>query len=389
MSRGKVFWGVVLVLLVAVGYAHWFLPAVIERSFNQTIAHQPYTIDAAAARLHASLFIADLHADSLLWKRDLLRRAEVGHLDLPRLRDGNVGLQVFSATTKSPSGLNYDSNEASSDDITWLAVAQFWPPATWRSLYARADFQLERLRQLAADSAAAFRLILTARDLQRLVDDRDAGRNVIGGVYLIEGAHPLEGEIDNLDRLYERGLRIVGLTHFFDNELGGSLHGVSGEGLSEFGTTVVRRADKLGAIIDVAHASPQMVRDVLVLTRRPVILSHGGFKGHCDTARNLEDELMREIAAAGGLIGVGFWDGAVCDPRPEGIVAAIRYGIDLLGVDHVALGSDYDGAVSVALDASELAILTRTMLDHGFTDTEIRRVMGENAQQFLLRTLPY
>ena len=80
-------------------------------------------------------------------------------------------------------------------------------------------------------------------------------------------------------------------------------------------------------------------------TERPVILSHGGFKGQCDTARNLEDALMQELAARGALVGVGFWDGAVCDASPAGIVASIRYGIDLLGLEHIALGSDFDGTV--------------------------------------------
>ena len=207
-------------------------------------------------------------------------------------------------------------------------------------------------------------------------------------MYLIEGAHPLEGELDNLDRLHSKGLHFVGLTHFFDNRIGGSLHGTSGQGLTEFGRAVIRRADKLQMNIDVAHASPQMVRDVLALTTRPVILSHGGFKGQCATPRNLDDALMLEIAASGGLVGVGFWDGAVCDDSPLGVVKAIRYGIDLLGLDHIALGSDYDGTVATSFDISEIAILTQTMLDEGFTEGEIRAVMGGNVLRFLKEQLP-
>ena len=99
----------------------------------------------------------------------------------------------------------------------------------------------------------------------------------------------------------------------FDNRLGGSLHGLSGEGLTPFGADVIRRANELGIIIDVAHASPQMVNDVLDLSTTPVILSHGGVKGLCDMSRNLDDTLMQRIAAHGGLIGIGYWDGAVCD----------------------------------------------------------------------------
>jgi microsomal dipeptidase-like Zn-dependent dipeptidase len=127
---------------------------------------------------------------------------------------------------------------------------------------------------------------------------------------------------------------------------------------------------------------------VLALTERPLVVSHSGFQGHCPTPRNIPDTLMREIAAGGGLIGVGFWDAAVCDVSPAGIVAAIRYGIELLGVDHIALGSDYDGATSVPFDASELAVLTATMLESDFTEEEIRKVMGGNLARFLDEHLP-
>jgi len=373
-------------LLITLAFVHFVLPGQVERGQNAVIPHDAYPVGGAATALHETLFIADLHSDSLLWKRNLLERSSTGHMDLPRLREGNVALQVFSATTKSPSGLNYERNEAGSDDITLLAVASFWPPRTWGSIYERAVYQLQKLRRLADDSELA--LIATSGQLRDLIDARDAGEPRIGAVYLIEGAHPLEGDIAKLDALYEQGLRIAGLTHFFDNETGGSLHGVSGAGLTDFGRAVVRRADELGLIIDVAHASPAMVDEVLALTRRPVILSHGGVRGTCDTARNLADEQMRRIAAAGGLVGIGYWDAAVCDITPAGVVRSIRHAIDLLGAEHVALGSDYDGATTVAFDTSELSALTQAMLDAGFSEQEIRLVMGENVKRFLLQYLP-
>lgn len=307
-------------------------------------------------------------------------------MDLPRLREGNVGLQVFSATTKSPTGQNYERNEAGSDRITLLAIASFWPVKSWGSLYERAVFQLDKLYELT--QRGELTLITGRGDMQDFVTRRTRGEPVIGAVYLIEGAHALDGRLEHLDRLFDQGLRIVGLTHFFDNELGGSLHGVSGEGLSPFGEAVVQRANQLGMIIDVAHASPRMVADVLALSDTPVILSHGGVTGICDSARNLPDSLMQRIAGEGGLIGIGFWDAAVCDTTPAGIVAAVRYAIDLLGAEHVALGSDYDGATTVRFDVAELAVLTDAMLDAGFTETEIRLVMGENVKRFLLANLP-
>jgi microsomal dipeptidase-like Zn-dependent dipeptidase len=332
--------------------------------------------------------VADLHADPLLWNRDWLARADRGHTDLPRLQQGGVALQVMTAVTKTPSGQNYERNEAGSDTIALLAIAQRWPIATWSSPFARAVYQGERLREWAERSDGELVVIRSRADLRSLTQAHAGGAKTVGGLFGIEGAHALDGDIDNLATLEALGLRVVGLTHFFDNRIGGSLHGVSGEGLTPLGRELVEQASLRRMVVDVAHASPQMVRDVLELSERPVILSHGGFKGVCDSARNLDDDLMREIALDGGLIGVGFWDGAVCDYTPGGVVRAIRYGIDLLGVDHIALGSDYDGATRVLFDASELAVLTQTMLDQGFSEYEIRKVMGENAFRFFATWLP-
>lgn len=372
--------------LLAFAAAQWVLPARIESSMNVTRAHEPYNISNEARQLHESLFVADLHADSLLWKRDLTKRSNVGHVDLPRMNEGNVALQVFGSVTKTPANQNYSRNEADSDNITKLAVASLWPVRTWRSIFERAVYQGEKLQALAEDSE--LELITSKEQMRDFVARRAAGEDLVAGIYLIEGAHPLEGDIAKLDALFEQGLRVSGLTHFFDNELGGSLHGISGQGLTQFGEQVVRRADELEMTIDVAHASPQMVKDVLDITSRPVILSHGGVKGACDSPRNLDDDLMKRIAANGGIVGIGFWKAAVCDASPKGIVKSIRYAINLLGAEHVALGSDYDGAVTTNFDSSELAVLTHEMLTAEFTEQEIRLVMGENVKRFFLENLP-
>jgi microsomal dipeptidase-like Zn-dependent dipeptidase len=125
-----------------------------------------------------------------------------------------------------------------------------------------------------------------------------------------------------------------------------------------------------------------------MLSDKPVILSHGGMQGACDTPRNLSDELMKKVATHGGLVGIGFWDGAVCDPSPVGVVKSIRYAIDTLGVDAVALGSDYDGTVEVTFDTAELAVLTQVMLEQDFSEDEITKVMGANTVAFFSRYLP-
>jgi microsomal dipeptidase-like Zn-dependent dipeptidase len=203
-----------------------------------------------------------------------------------------------------------------------------------------------------------------------------------------EGSHALDGKLENVQRLFDAGFRMMSLQHFFDNKLGGSLHGTSGAGLSDFGREVVRKINSLGIILDVSHSSEQTVRDVLALSSKPLVVSHTGLKGHCDTARNISDELMQQIAAKGGLIGIGYWDAAVCEISPASIASALHYGIKLVGAEHIALGSDFDGSVTTWLDTSELAAITHELLVQGVSEQDIRRAMGENMHEFLLRHLP-
>jgi microsomal dipeptidase-like Zn-dependent dipeptidase len=379
---------VAAVLIVAVLAVFALGPGYLERSFNQVIPHGPYSISDPARALHDDLVIADLHADTLLWQRDPLVRAERGHVDVPRLVEGNVAVQVFAAVTKVPQGLNYEENTADSDQITGAAILQRWPVATWTSVFERARYQAGRLDAAAVAEPQSLRVLRTREDLETVLAARARGSDLVGGLLATEGLHPLEGDLGNIARLQDLGYRMMGLHHFFDNALGGSLHGQSQAGLTEFGREVVAELERRGILIDVAHSAAAVVEDVLELTDSPIVVSHTGVKGVCDTPRNLPDALMQRIAATGGVIGIGYWDGAVCDPRPESVVAALRHAIDLLGVDHVGIGSDYDGATTVAFDTSELAVLTERMLSTGFSEAEIRAVMGGNVIRLLRERLP-
>jgi microsomal dipeptidase-like Zn-dependent dipeptidase len=365
-----------------------WLPGAVERSQNQVVPHSSFTISDSARALHDTLEVADLHSDTLLWRRDPLERSSRGHVDLPRLREGGVALQVFAAVTKSPAGQNYESNDASSDQLTALVVLQRWPRATWSSLLERALHQATKLNDAAARGPDELLVVRTRKDLQELLARRAAGEPVVGGLLAIEGAHALEGRLENLDRLYEAGYRMLGLQHFFDNELGGSLHRREKLGLTEFGREVVRRAQAGGWIVDVAHSSPAVVDDVLALATEPVVVSHTGLAGACDSPRNLDDARLRRIAHAGGLVGVGFWKGAVCDTSPIGVVRSILHATRTLGEAHVALGSAYDGSTTVRFDSSELAVLTQELLRAGASEREVRAVMGENLLTFLDQHLP-
>lgn len=377
--------GIILAIIIAIGLFVFYgvLPQRFDAKNNVVIPHEPYEVSDAARLLHGTIPVADLHADTLLWKRNPAKRQSRGHTDLVRLREGGVALQVFTAVTKVPPDMNLDENASDKDSLTLLMVAQAWPPRTWGSIYERAAYQAERLQKLERNAPNEFVFARSAGDVQRALDE-----GKLAGVYGIEGAHPLEGDLDNIARLYDKGLRVMGLQHFFDNELGGSLHGQSGAGLTPFGKQAVDAAVRQGMIIDVAHSSEAVVRDVLARTEKPVIVSHTGLKGHCDTARNIPDDLMQAIADHGGLVGVGYWEAAACSTTPEGIAAQIVYAIDLLGLEHVALGSDYDGAVTTGFDASELPALTEALINAGLTEDQIRAVMGGNAVRFFLEHLP-
>ncbi len=166
------------------------------------------------------------------------------------------------------------------------------------------------------------------------------------------------------------------------------MHGISNAGLTDFGREVVTEMVARSMIIDLAHSSPQVAADVLAMTDVPLIVSHTGVHGHCETKRNYPDALMKQIAATGGLIGIGYWEEVTCNDSPNGVTATITAAIDLLGVDHVSLGSDYDGSVETAFDISELAALTDELLKAGLSDADIAKVMGGNMVRFLLEALP-
>jgi len=382
-------WLLVLVLIGAGIYFFKILPTKVDAGMNVVLDHKPYKISDEAKELHASMRVADLHADTLLWKRNPAERHRYGQTDLPRFREGSVAVQVFSTVTFVPGNMNTDANKMEKDQMTLLTIVQAWPPRTWKSIYERAIFQSERLHKVQRNSDGNFIIAKTKSDLRDAMQRRTDNNDIMVGVLATEGAHPLEGDIANLDKLYDAGFRMIGLQHFFDNKLGGSLHGVSKSGLTPFGKEVVAKIVDKGMMIDVAHSSIKVVEDVLALTDAPMVVSHTGILSLCDhPKRNIPDRLMQQIADRGGLIGVGYWETAVCDTTPDGIAKMLIHGAEKFGVDHIALGSDFDGSVTTELDTSELAAITDALLRQGMVEPDIRKVMGENQIAYFLKHLP-
>jgi microsomal dipeptidase-like Zn-dependent dipeptidase len=356
------------VLLLAVAAVFFLVaPAETERRANTVIPRHPPAPSEAAQRLHDRLFIADLHADTLLWDRDLLVRSGRGHVDVPRLVEGNVALQAFTVVTKTPRHLNIESNDDRSDNITLLAMAERWPVRSWFSLKERALHQARRLD----DAAAVGRRVAAARS------PADEG-----------GAHALEGDPAGLDDLVRAGFRMIGLVHFFDNAFGGSAHGVAKGGLTAEGRDLVRRLEERKVLVDLAHASERTIRDTLAAVTRPVVVSHTGVKGTCDNVRNLSDDELRGVARTGGLVGIGYWETAVCGTDGAAVARAVRHAVSVMGIDHVALGSDFDGAVAAPFDTTGLVEVTDALLAAGFTEAEVGQIMGGNVYRLLMETLP-
>jgi microsomal dipeptidase-like Zn-dependent dipeptidase len=375
-----------LILFLATLVAWFTIPGAVENRENKVLNPPPYHASPAAEALHKTLIVADLHADSLLWKRNLLHRSTRGQVDMPRLADGNVAIQAFTLVTTSPRNLNIYKNSDSTDQIQMLAMVQGWPPRTWNSPKQRALYEAAKLQGFARDSHGQLVVLESRSDLEKYLATRRSGQ--VAGFLGSEGAQPLEGKLENMNDLYAAGIRMMAPTHFTDTAIGGSAAGVSKGGLTELGREWVRRMEAKKMLIDLAHSSPATLHDVTAIAMRPVIVSHTGVKGTCDNPRNLSDDELRAVAKTGGVIGIGLWDTATCGVDSRATARAIRYAVSVVGVDHVALGSDFDGAIESPFDASGWPLLTEALLQEGFSEIEIRKIMGENVVRVLREVLP-
>jgi microsomal dipeptidase-like Zn-dependent dipeptidase len=360
----------------------------IEDRFNPVWPHDGAPVSDAAAALHATLRIGDLHADSLLFGRDLLQWGAVGHVDVPRLIEGRIALQVLSMAVKTPATLNYDRNDDRTDEIRKLALAKRWPPSTWFRLLPRVAYLAGQAWRLEERSGGRFRVVTSSPGLAAYLALRERDPRITAGLLSIEGAHALDGDPGNVDVVADMGVRMISPAHFFDTEFGGSAHGVEQGGLTAKGREMIRRMEARGVVLDVAHASPATVDDCLAVATRPVVASHTGLRALVESPRNLTDEQVRGIAATGGLVGIGFWDAVVGGRTAADVARTIIHAVGIAGAPHVALGSDWDGSVGVPFDAAGVVRLTDALLAAGMGEDDIRLVMGENVLRVLADALP-
>ncbi|WP_298298528.1 membrane dipeptidase [Hydrotalea sp.] len=377
----------VLLLIAVVAIAFFLLaPGIAERSMNKTIHRN---IIMQPVNWYDSIpFIADLHCDALLWNRNLLKRSKDGHVDIPRMQQANAAFQVFTIVSKTPRGINIENNTDKTDQIALLSFAQLKPIQDWFSIKARALHQCEQLHRFAKQSNGIFRVITSQKELKKFILDRNTNHQLTAGMLGIEGAHCLEGNVKNVDTFFNAGVRYIGLTHFFDNDFGGSAHGVIKGGLTEKGKLLIDKMQEKHIIIDLAHASPQLFDEILQYATAPVIVSHTGVKGTCNNTRNLSDTQIDAIGKRNGLIGIGLWETAVCGTDAAATARAMRYVANRIGVDKVALGSDFDGAITASYDITGFPAIVNVLLNEGFSRNETGQMMGGNIRDFLLKNLP-
>lgn len=337
----------------------------------------PSTPTAQVAALHERAFIADGHADSLMWNRDLTVASNEGHVDFPRLRQAGVKLQCFTLVTRGFPFIN---------GFPLFARYRRWPSKAIGGEWARTCWQLDRLDSFCQRSSGQ---VATADNAKALEENRRAGR--LSAVIGIEGAHAIEGRVERVRELHSRGVRFMSLTHLSNNELGGSSSPLMGDRpLTELGHAVLEEMASTGMSVDVAHASPKVLDEIFAHPSARPFCSHAGVRGATELWRNLSDETLRKIADKGGVVGIIFGTVFLGGKGFDDLARHIEHAIKIMGEDGVALGSDFDGMVPLPKgmrDVRDLPLLTQTLLRRGHPEARVEKILGENFYRFFRETL--
>lgn len=214
----------------------------------------------------------------------------------------------------------------------------------------------------------------------------------IASFLAVEGGHMLSYSLENLDLFHQKGVRMLTLVHFTPNDLGDSSMMNIHNGLSRFGKEVVKRMNGLKMMIDVAHMSDKGIRDVLKISTYPVLASHTGMRSLCGIKRNIADEIARDVAKAGGIIGIipfpPYLKKSSFSAGIDSMIDHIVKAAEVCGAESVAIGSDFDGFTWLPKefqDASSYPLITAKLLERGFSRPEVRGILGENFLRFLNR----
>lgn len=364
-----------------------------------------------AVRIHRLAPVFDGHND-LPWalrksgdsvsQVDLRKSQPDLHTDIPRLRAGGVGAQFWSV---------YVPVSTAMQDNALTSTLE----------------QISIVRQMTEQYSDVFELALTVEDVKRIT-----GEGKIASLIGVEGGHCIENSINVLRQLFREGARYMTLTHSMSLDWADSCSDdpISG-GLSAFGEEVVREMNRLGMIVDLSHVSPNCMKQALRITNAPVIFSHSSARSIADHPRNVPDDVLIETKKNGGVVMINFFSdylnpidaarslrrsarkselNALYPDNEEKATAALRqweakhprsavctvhdvldhidHVVNVAGIDHVGLGSDFDGVPALPAqlgDVSRYPVITQGLLDRGYTESEILKVLGGNVMRVFER----
>lgn len=356
--------------------------------FAGAASHTRIALTEEALRIHQEALVVDGHNDmpgNILDKKlnlepgFTLNKIQPGlQTDIPRLRKGGVDAQVFVAYI-SPDYIHTGGGN--------LACLE----------------QIELIHHLVATHGESLELALSSKDIPAV-----SGKGKIAVLIGVEGGHAMENDLKNLERYYELGARYMTLTHNENTDWADAAYAIPKHmGLTSFGEEVIKAMNDLGMLVDVSHAADDTVRDVLKVSKAPVIASHSSAHAISPCRRNLKDQLIRGIAGTGGIVMVNFFpvflmpggekieagflhsSRALEDREQEALppcyvghlVDHIDHLVKVASIDHVGLGSDYDGITygpEQMADVSGFPYITQELLNRGYSQPEIRKILGEN-----------
>lgn len=325
-------------------------------------------IGKGALKLHRESLVVDAHCDVLQFlfpgRRDVTRfdsrikdglgrRSEEGHVDIPRMIEGGVDCQVF-------------------------AVFTAFKPYPSRPLSAA----LQMIDIFHSECEKNSDKIVPVVNHDEILKAHQGGK--IAAMLSIEGAEVIEANLGVLRMLYRMGVRMMSLTWNWRNELADGVgEKQSKGGLSDLGVKVAKEMEKLGMVIDVSHLSDSSFWDLIEVARTPIMASHSNCRAICPVPRNLTDDQIKAIAETDGVVGMNFASSFVHREKAtlERLVDHIDHVVQLVGVEHVGLGSDFDGITFTPEgleDVTKIPNITKTLVSRGYPDEDIKKILGEN-----------
>ena len=333
--------------------------------------------DALIDEIHRSAYVADGHADTLMWNRDLNARSEKGHVDFPRLAEGGAKMQCFTLVTRGLPVID------GFPIFTWWLG---WPKEARRTVWTRALWQIDQLERFCAASGGKAAIAKRKGDLER-----NEAAGVLSAVLGVEGAFAVNGDPGNVQRLWDRGVRFMSLTHLGDSEIGGTSFPLfKNRGLSTLGKEILAEMARVGMAVDLAHASKRVLEDIFAGPSLPTFCSHTGLSSATESWRNLDDDTLREVQRRDGVVGVIFAGNFLGGKRITHLLNHIERGLAVVGDRHIVLGSDYDGFIKIPRemrDVRDVKQITRGLVERGVARGAIESVLGNGYRRFFTNVM--